>query len=102
MDHVAINVNDLEWNISFFSEVFGMEIVKEGIADNKKRQVWLSGGIQLVETDEEMSQGVLNHICLVVKDMDGTMEKAEKYGVHHLEKGYNWIVLPTGLCIEVL
>ena len=44
MDHVAINVNDLEWNIKFFEDVFGMTVTKEGTADNGKRQVWLSGG----------------------------------------------------------
>ncbi len=103
MDHVAINVSDLEWNIGFFSDVFGMEVTKEGTADNGKRQVWLSGGIQLVPYDGPIEQGVLlNHICIVVDDMDATMAKADKYKVEHLAKGYNWIVLPTGLCIEVL
>ena len=102
MDHVAINVNDLEWNIKFFEDVFGMTVTKEGIADNGKRQVWLSGGIQLVPYDGELVQGTMNHLGIAVDDADAVLAKADKYNVTHLEKGWHWIVIPTGLLIEVL
>ena len=102
MDHVAINVNDLEWNIKFFADVFGMTITKEGIADNGKRQVWLSGGIQLVPSDEELVQGTMNHLGIAVEDVESVLAKADEYEVTHLQKGKNWIVIPTGLLIEVL
>lgn len=102
MDHVAINVNDLEWNIKFFEDVFGMTVTKEGTADNGKRQVWLSGGIQLVPYDGQLEQGTMNHLGIAVDDVDAVLSKADKYNVVHLEKGWNWIVIPTGLLIEVL
>ena len=103
MDHAAINVKDLEWNIKFFADVFGFTVTKEGTADNGRRQVWISGGLQLVPADDVIADGgIMNHIAFTVDDLDGTLARADKYGVTHLAKGYNWIVLPTGLCIEVL
>ncbi len=103
MDHAAINVRDLDWNIRFFEDVFGYTVTKEGTADNGRRQVWISGGLQLVPADEAAAEGgIMNHIAFTVSDVDAVLGRADKYGVKHLEKGYNWIVLPTGLVIEVL
>jgi predicted enzyme related to lactoylglutathione lyase len=42
LNHTALNVNDFDWYLNFFQEVFDMEIQKErgGIPN---RQLWFTG-----------------------------------------------------------
>lgn len=104
MHHCAIMVRDLEWNIDLFTTVFGMRVIQTGENEFGCHQVWLDGGLQLISANEELysDHGLLNHIAIAVSDVSDCLEKAHRYPITVLPKGANWIVLPTGLCIEIL
>lgn len=104
MDHCALMVNDLDWYMDFFSSVFGFSYVKESVNEYGFRQVWITGGLQLVSTDRDIctEDGLLNHLAFTVDDVDACVEKSYSFGAVSLEKGKNWIMLPTGLCLEIL
>jgi catechol 2,3-dioxygenase-like lactoylglutathione lyase family enzyme len=97
-------VRDLEWHIDFFNNVFGMHIIQSNENEFGFRQIWFDDGLQLITTDGELypDKGLLNHIAIAVPDVTDCLEKAHRYPVTVLPKGANWIVLPTGLCIEIL
>lgn len=100
MDHIAIRAQSIEWYVRFFSDVFGTEIVKT----NGEDQVWLSNGLQLNRSSGsiDMNHGLLDHIAIRTEDLYDCLRKARKYDIKTMDRGDNWIVLPTGLCIELL
>lgn len=103
MHHCAIKIQDLDWNLSFFRDVFQMVEVNREVR-GEATHVWLSGGLQLITTTQECmsDHSILDHIALESKDLDASLRAAEKYGVVSLEKGKNWIRLPYGLIIEIM
>ena len=95
MDHAAINVRDLDWNIRFFEDVFGYTVTKEGTADNGRRQVWISGGLQLVPADEAAAEGgIMNHIAFTVSSR---AIKCRYQNAEHFFRGLKSRALPAAL-----
>jgi predicted enzyme related to lactoylglutathione lyase len=103
VDHVALFVQDIQWYISFFEEVFGMEIKRfEGTLPSPEK-LWFSNGIQLISTDEcTEPSGNLAHIGIFVSDIDAVLEKAYQRGAVALPKGRHWLKLMDGLCLEIM
>jgi predicted enzyme related to lactoylglutathione lyase len=104
MNHCALYVNDILAAVKMYHDVFGMNVTKTDGDPAHPRQVWMTEGLQLTETEKKLDaeNGILNHISLDVEDMDGTLSKLYGYGAVSMAKGKNWILLPSGLCIELL
>lgn len=101
IDHAAYYVHQMDWYLTFFREVFGMEVEKERTGAHGLREVWLKGGVQLCETAAPvLTDGRCAHLCLIVEDLEGAREKALALGCQPMEK-HHWICLPDGLSIEM-
>lgn len=100
IDHIAFEVEDLDWYIRFFSEVYQMEVYRTSDS-NGQRKVWLVGGVQLCEKKAPCNEnGRTDHLCLVVDDLETAREMALARGCSPLPK-HHWVKLPDGLQIEM-
>ena len=89
MDHIVVNVSDVEEALRFYGGVLGMEVLRE---DQFRRgdvgfvSVRASGGTILdLRPSQESPGGPVNidHFCLVVdtEDIDATLEELRAQGV---------------------
>lgn len=109
LDHVAIHVKDINWHVRFFSEVLGMPpkmmVGPTGVIGptESPQQVWTIGGMQLVSEPEFTApEGRLAHLGIKTVNVEAVIDAAESWGVTSLARGRNWLLLPDGLCIELL
>lgn len=101
LDHVGYRVADLDWYIRFFEEVFDMPAEKQRTNPGGIREVWLTGGLQLVEDKECSNQdGRAHHLCLITDDLEDARAKALAHGCAETAK-HHWVKLPDGLQIEL-
>ena len=104
IEHVAIQVKDIDWHVRFFAEVLGLGVRAELPAQAQVgRQVWVLGGVQLIsDPGFEGPEARLAHLGIMVDDYDGVLERAAAFGARALLAGPNWLELPDGLNIEIL
>lgn len=103
LEHVAFKVKDIQWHIRFFREVLGMTLRDVDGDAESPRQVWTFGGLQLMaDPNFEGPEGRFAHLGLMCEDVDAAIAAAQGFGVSHLDKGANWLVLPDGLIVELL
>jgi predicted enzyme related to lactoylglutathione lyase len=103
LEHVAFKVKDIHWHIRFFREVLGMTLRDVDGDKTSPRQVWTFGGLQLMaDPDFEGPEGRFAHLGVMCEDVDAAIAAAQSFGVSHLDKGANWLVLPDGLIVELL
>ena len=103
LEHAAIEVADLVWHIRFFEEVCSpCRVTMREHAPGKPNQVWLLGGLQIIEIDSVPGSGRLNHLALATADPTSAIEKARSAGAVPDPRGENWLRLPEGLVIEIL
>lgn len=101
LDHVAYRVQNMDWTVDFFAQVFEMTVTRTVTADNGLRNIWLSGGLQLVEEPGFGNEsGRAHHVCLLVDDLEGARRKALDLGCKELTK-HHWVELPNGLQVEM-
>lgn len=100
VDHVALHVPHLAWHASLFCEVFGMAVVMED--DGDPRQLWLDGGIQLVECRSPAVAGTLAHVAIGVADLPATGAALERRGCVALDRGPTWWSIGEGLVVELV
>ena len=107
VEHVAIRVQDIQWHIRFFREVFGMEMRQVDGDPAAPKQYWTLGGLQFI-SDPDFAQppsnddGWLAHLGLMVEDLGQAIADCERLGARALPRGPNWLQLPDGLAIELL
>ena len=102
LEHMALYVKDLDWHIEFFKEVLDMDIRMTNGQSSPNRQVWLYGGLQLIEDlNFNNFEGRSAHLGIMAENQKEVLEKAYAIGVKELPQGHNWFKLPSGLCIEV-
>ncbi len=103
VEHAAIRVRDIGWHIRFLREVLGMSIRDvDGPAD-APRQVWTTGGVQLIaDPDFNGPEGRLAHLGVMTEDLEAAIRAAANWGVTTLAQGPNWLQLPDGLGVELL
>lgn len=94
--HVAVYVDNLEWYKNMFETVFGMQVTRR-----EQTQLWLDGGIQLVENPVQLDRGQLAHICLLVEDVPKYRSILLEHGGSYFEPDPNMIALPNGALIEL-
>lgn len=100
--HVAISVNNYEWYVDFFENVFGLTIERVN-EDLKSKQLWFNEGLQLVEDRECITNNNINdHIAFTVDDERIIIEKALENQCTIHSQHSNWIVLPNKVNIEIL
>lgn len=101
LEHMAFKVNDLDWCVKFFQDVFDMPIrLSLGQAPNRK--IWLHAGIQLNEDlTFKDKEGRCDHFALMVSNYDETLKKCIQYGCKTLDMGENWLQMPNGMIIEL-
>lgn len=100
IDHAAYQVEDLDWYIRFFSEVFDMNVYRT-VENGDLRSVWLVGGVQLCQQAQPCTaDGRADHLCLIVDDLEGAREKALAMGCSPMPK-HHWVKLPDGMKIEM-
>lgn len=101
IEHAAYFVQNLDWDVSFFQEVFGMKIARQRVKPDGLGEVWLDGGIQLVQTEEpQNANGRAAHLALIVDDLEGIREKALAWGCSPMPKNH-WVQMPDGLQLEL-
>lgn len=102
LEHVGYRVKDLNWYLTFFEEVYGMGVEKQKVHPTGLREVWLVGGLQLVEDPafEGEDYGRAHHVCLLVDDLEGIRAAALAHGCKELPQ-HHWVELPDGQKIEM-
>jgi hypothetical protein len=103
VEHVAVRVKDIHWHIRFFREALGMGIrdVDGDLAN--PRQVWLTGGVQLMADPHfDGPEGRHGHLGIMTDDLDAALTAIYRWDVIELPQGRNWVALPDGLCIELI
>jgi predicted enzyme related to lactoylglutathione lyase len=107
VEHVAVRVKDIRWHINFFYEVLGMDVREIDGPIDSPNQYWTIGGMQLMSTPgfealPSNDAGWLAHLGIMVQDLEGALEAAQKWHVKPLPQGRNWLQLPDGLAIELI
>jgi predicted enzyme related to lactoylglutathione lyase len=105
VEHAAIYAGNIEWYIQYFREVFGMEILEMEKQEDKLKQVWLHGGIQLTafpdfKISEPQKQGI-THIGLMVEDVRSAVDESHARGLQPVKGKENWVWLPDGVALEI-
>ena len=105
IEHVAIQVKDIDWHVRFFAEVLGLGIRAEQPAQAHigRQGLGAERGVQLISDPSfEGPEARLAHLGIMVDDYDGVLERAATFGARALPAGPNWLELPDGLNIEIL
>ncbi|MDO4467138.1 MAG: VOC family protein [Bacillota bacterium] len=101
LEHMAFKVNDLDWCVKFFQEVFDMPI-RLSLGEKPNRKIWLHAGIQL---NEDLSftnvEGRCDHFALMTTEYDEVLKKCLEWGCVQTETGENWLRMPNGMIIEL-
>ncbi|MCO6181078.1 VOC family protein [Ciceribacter sp. RN22] len=103
LDHVAFTVRDITPHLTFFRDVLGMTVTKRDGTDEKPSQVWLLGGLQIVEDGGFTGpEGRFAHLGLICADVPAAIKGALAHGGKSLDKGAHWVEMPDGLLLEFL
>ncbi len=106
VDHVAVRVKDIAWNIRFFEEVLDMPVRETDGPREAPRQVWLKGGVQLIASPDMAEQAAqaqpwIAHVAIRVKGMETALARAADWAVTALPQGPNWLRTPDGIALEL-
>lgn len=103
VDHIALNVRDINWYVQFLFDAFGMKITSYDGPKSQPNQVWLDGGIQLIHDPAlESASSHLAHIAIRTYDLENVIDLVVSLGGIRMAKDRNWLQLPDGLCLELL
>jgi lactoylglutathione lyase len=81
--HVGISVKDKQVSKKFYTEVLGFEVAWEYHSDTKDLLFLKNGNcvIELLQTDEPLEDGQLNHLSILVDDVDRAYAELKEKGV---------------------
>ncbi|WP_161979959.1 VOC family protein [Streptococcus sp. S784/96/1] len=100
LHHVAIATKKYDWYVEVFSNLFEMEKEKS-VNIEGKRKIWFKQGIQINEVvDSSQLNGKLDHIALMVSNIEKLVGDAKSYGIQKMEQSGYWLQFPDGLSIE--
>lgn len=102
LHHVSIMVDDLDWYVNFFGNVYGMTVIRTK-GEAPKRNVWFAEGVQLRETTELPKDiGLYDHLSFAAEDIPTVVATALAQGCTAVEgKGAHWFRLPNGALVEM-
>lgn len=103
LDHIALNISEIEWYWSFFESVFGMTIAKQK-TDNGCRKIWFDEGIQLIETKTDCNNNgkFFDHIAIRTDDKDTIYRRLNNLNEVKCIKSDNWFCVKDKLIIEIV
>ncbi|WP_153108869.1 VOC family protein [Propionivibrio limicola] len=102
VEHVAIRVRDIDWHIRFFRDVLGMTVKEVHGSEEAPIRAWTIGGMQFnLDQDFQRPDGLLDHIGLMVEDLEAVLREAQGWGIKEGPMGRNWLQLPEGLMLEI-
>ncbi len=104
-DHVCLTVNDMKWHMDLFIGVFGFHVDKyTGDNPDAPEKVWFKENLQLNSTDKQIVKegGIFNHLAIKVKDGEKVLKQLRRLGGEATAAGDNWIMMPSGLYLEIL
>jgi 2-dehydropantoate 2-reductase len=106
VDHVAVRVRDIGWNIRFFEEVLDMPVREADGPREAPRQVWLKGGVQLIASpgmtvEDAPAQPWIAHVAIRVRGLEAALARAADWAVTALPQGPNWLRTPDGVALEL-
>ena len=86
LHHAGLYVADLERSISFYREVFGLELAEQFIFDGEKIAFLRVGAarLELIEpakSRNERPTGVVDHVALEVRNLDALLDRLRQRGV---------------------
>ena len=92
IDHVAIDVADMDTALAFFQDVFGMTITRTQGPEAAPTSLWLSGGVQLCRVESQAADcGRVGHLAFQCLDVDAVLRRAAPYGAEPVpDKGHHW------------
>lgn len=100
LDHISMYVDDFDWYVRLFRDVFGMT-VRRTKGEAPKRNLWFAEGLQLRECVQlPAADGVYDHLAFAVEDIPGTVALAIANGCSPMPKGH-WFALPNGAQVEL-
>ena len=114
VEHAAYYVNQMDWYLNFFQQVFQMQVQKQRQGADGLREVWLEGGVQLCETTAPaLEDGRCAHLCLIVEDLEQAREVRRAVGLGEGDRVLGREGVPAGrrvvvderaggLCVEPL
>ncbi|MCK1985994.1 MULTISPECIES: VOC family protein [unclassified Peribacillus] len=96
IDHIQLDVANLEESISFYSKVFGFELIEIGVRATtrwaivgNKANIFLCMH-EFAEGRDIENQGLeITHFGLIVRDFDNTLEKLKS---HNVELFYDHLI----------
>ena len=94
----------MKWHMDLFLGVFGFHVDKCTGDPADPDKVWFKENLQLNKTDKQIVRegGIFNHLALKVKDGEVVLKRLRQLGGEATEAGDNWIMMPTGLYLEIL
>lgn len=103
-DHVCLTVNDMKWHMDLFLRVFGFHVDKYVGDPDDPEKVWFKESLQLNRTENPVVKegGIFNHLALKVSNGEEVLRELKQLGGEETEAGNNWIMMPTGLYLEIL
>ncbi len=103
-DHVCLMVNDMKWHLDLFQRVFGFRIDKYVGSAEDPQKVWFKENLQLNRTDDVIVKegGMFSHLGLKVEDQTRVITELKDLGGKETADGFNWIMMPNGLYLEIL
>ena len=104
IDHVSLQVKDLDRSVNFYKNVFGLPFLNE---DKKTNTVRLKIGTSRMAIRTALPNGVVDHIGLGVAHFEkpALIEKLKQMGVTPLETGEPLqfhVVDPDGYPIQIM
>lgn len=106
VDHVAVKVADIDWNIRFFEEVLDMPVRELDGPREAPRQAWLKGGVQLIASPgmtapAAPAQPWIAHVAVRVRGLEVALARAADWPVTVLPQGPHWLRTPDGIALEL-
>jgi lactoylglutathione lyase len=90
VEHIGINVSDMDRSIKFYTEVLGLNLRTRVRLSEQSELAFLAIGdaeLELVATGgaiEHARQGVVNHLAFTVDDVSTVLAHLKKHAVHLL------------------
>ena len=94
----------MKWHMDLFLGVFGFHVDKCVGDPADPEKVWFRESLQLNRTGNPVVRegGIFNHLALKVRDGEDVLRKLKELGGEETEAGNNWIMMSTGLYLEIL
>ena len=92
LGHVGLHVSDLDRSKAFYRDILGFHVVWETICENGYHLLFMGNGscvIELMPTDEKLEDGHLDHLTLLVSNLDNARKELEEIGMVFETETYN-------------